>query len=518
MTGARNLARTLFAAPRGAPNPMATLADAKAVAAHQGAVSALIKLLQTGCGRYAQLAAGKRLPAPPFLCANLLDEDPAEFTRDMANADGVLDTLYYTAAALLNLSTTKLNQLALAKRGMRTLLGGRTLMAAVARGALAAPEGRCGPELDREQAVADILTATLANVAAHVHNRSRLYRLELAGALALQQELLGVPTQLRASVAAMVGGAEARGPAGTARALLPPLPRRRSEEPVGVRSRTRGGYDSAGRSIKTKLPLHILPKTAFAPILRKDQEPFGAAIGGTGKPNWAPGPAAAEEDRATNAMDTPRGGAGNALEIEEDTQATRLFQMWADITFQGLQEEESSIESLHTKSYKMVDPETGEWRNERSGYPLLAASLRRPMTAMWDATPESMAQRGRARWAPAVSEYRQSDANSEPASGVAARLLCTDAPTEAAGVLAAAARDLDRDGLVSGDIRALHIRPTTAERQGGKVPLAVLRPDTRGGEVGVLPVREVCCWGAAMTCSSGLLTPASQPTWMVATA
>ena len=490
MVGARNLARTLFAAPRGAPNPTAALADAKAVAAHQGAVSALIKLLQVGCGRYAQLCAGKGLPTRPFVFASLLEDDPAEFTRDMANVDGVLDTLHYTAAALLNLSTTKLNQLALAKRGMRSLLGGRTLMAAVARGALAAPEGRCGLQLDREQAIADMLTATVTNIAAHVQNRSRLYRMELSGALAVQQELLGMPTRLRAAAAAIVGSQEGRGPAGAAGVLLPPVPRSRSEEPGGRRTRVRGGLDSAGRSIDTTLPLRMLPKAVFAPVLRRDQAPPGMSFGGVGGRMKLPLGTGGGDDAAEYG-DTQGGETGNSAEIDEDMQATKLFQVWADMTFQGLQEEESSHVSLHTKSFKMVDPETGEWRNERSGFPLLAAALRRPMTGMWDQTPERMAQRGRARWAPAVSEYRQSTANSAPASGVAARLLCTDAPTEAAGVLTAAARELDRDGHVGPEVRAIHIRPSTAERRGGKVPLTVLRPDTRSGEVGPLPVAEV---------------------------
>eukprot|EP00892_Ulva_mutabilis_P009697 jgi/Ulvmu1/709/UM010_0081.1 len=484
MTGARNLARTLFAAPRGALNPMAALSDAKAVAAHQGAVSALVKLLQVGCGRYAQLCAGEGLPTRPFPFASLLDDDPAEFTRDMANADGVLDTLHYTAAALLNLSTTKLNQLALAKRGMRTLLGARTLLAAVARGALAAAERRTGAQLEREQAVVDMLTAAISNIAAHVQNRSRLYRMELSGALALQQELLGVPTSLRAAAAA-VGGVP-KGAAGAAGALLPPLPRSRSEEPQGVRHRARGGYDSDGRSIDTTLPMRMLPKAVFAPVLRRERPHARFALGTHGGPSKTTATGGDGGDAAAAGDPGPR----SSHEVEEEMHATKLFQVWADLTFQGLQEEESSHDSLHTKSYKMVDPETGEWRNERAGFPLLAASLRRPMAALWDQTPESLAQRGRARWMPRVSEYRQAAAGSAPATGVAARLLCTDAPMGAAEVLSAAARELAREGQVGPSVRAQHVRPSTAERRSGQLPLAVLRPDTRGADVTALPVAE----------------------------
>lgn len=494
MTGAWNLARTLFAAPRGALNPVAALSDAKAVAAHQGAISALIKLLQTGCGRYAQLCAGQGLHSRPFMFASLLDDDPAEFTRDMANADGVLDTMHYTAAALLNLSTTKLNQLALAKRGMRTLLGARTLFAAVARGALPAAEGRTGAQLGREQAIVDMLTATVANVAAHVQNRSRLYRMELSGALAVQQELLGVPTAIRAAAAAIVGAQKNAGPAGVAGALLPPLPRSRSEEPHGVRLRARGGYDSAGRTLDTTLPARMLPKAVFAPVLRREREPAGIptrAHAGLFKAAEAQGDS--EDAAAAHA------GGGEGNDGDEEMQAAKLFQVWADLTFQGLQEEESSNVSLHTKSYKMVDPDTGEWRNERSGFPLLAASLRRPMAALWDQTPEALAQRGRARWTPPVSEYRQATAGSAPATGVAARLLCTDVPIGAAGVLAAAARELAEEGRVGPDVPALHVRPSTAERRRGQLPLAVLRPDTRSGKLGELPVAEVLTAAAPQT-------------------
>jgi hypothetical protein len=481
LCAARNLARTLYAAPLGSSAPFKVLADARAVAAHEGAVGALVRLLQTACGRYAQLAAGEPLAPAAFAFARFLEDDPAEFTRDMCNPSGVLDTLHYTSAALLNLSSAPLIQLAIARRGLRTLYGAQALLAAAVRGDLPLPEGTLGTSAQAD--IANMLTATLGNVTAHPANRSRLYRLELAGAVALQQHLLGQP--------AAPAAAGARAGALRCRALLPPLPRALSEGHASARYAVRGGTAECGRSVSVHVAKSMRPKAVFAPILRGD----------------APVPDAAARQAAvphdTTALGTLRTATGSTDASDEDASPATLFKLWAEITFPQLQEEDAKAASAAHAHLRSVDPATGDWVEERLGFPLLASALRRPVADLLEDTPGTLAMRGRARWAPPVSEYRQSQHASAPPGGLPARLLRTDAPSGAADALRKAAAALMADGVVGDGVRVIHVRPSTAERRGGRVPLTVLRARNSAAntvEVGWKEVRAVLgsCWAAAL--------------------
>lgn len=468
------MARTLYAAPRGSEKPAKALADAKAVAAHQGAITALIRLLQCACGRYALLSAGEKLAPFSFPFSRYLEDDPAEFTRDMCNVEGVLETLYYTAAALLNLSTSPLNQVAIAKRGLRTLFGAQAFMSAAARGKIPVQAGTSFHSVKVD--IANILAATLMNVSTHTQNRSRLYRMELTGAVALQQQLLGEiqGTEFTGKAAGSLASAVA------AQSLLPPLPRTKADGAPNPRHMIKGGMDDQAACMESILAKRVRPKAVFSPILRRDESTSSPAIP---QAMQLRGVSAAHTLGVAMDMSEIRAGTVDSGLSDEDAAASKLFKMWAEVTFPQLQEEDAKAASLATAQFRMVDPETGDWVNERSGYPLLASALRRPVAALLEDTPEALAARGRARWAPPVSEYRQTISQSSMASGgLPARMLQTDAPAKASDALKMAATALVTEGEVRRDVPVMHVRPSTAERKGGRVPLTVLRARMTSGD------------------------------------
>ena len=61
-------------------------------------------------------------------------------------------------------------------------------------------------------------------------------------------------------------------------------------------------------------------------------------------------------------------------------------------------------------------------------------------------------------------------------------MLQTDAPAGAADALTMAATALATEGEVSRDVPVMHVRPSTADRKGGRVPLTVLRARKIAGD------------------------------------
>ena len=395
----------------------------------------------------------------------------------MCNVEGVLETLYYTAAALLNLSTSPLNQVAIAKKGLRSLFGAQAFMSATARGKMPV---QAGCSLHKVQVdISNILAATLMNISTHTQNRSRLYRMELAGAVALQQHLLGkIPrNEATGKVAGSLSGAVA------ARSLLPPLPRTKADGPPNPRHMIRGGLDDQSACMESICAKRVRPKAVFSPILRRDESTSSKSS--TVVPHALPNRASTAAHLFGVTMDTAemRATTVDSGTSDEDAAASKLFKMWAEVTFPQLQDEDAKAGSLATAQFRMVDPETGDWLNERSGYPLLSSALRRPVAALLEDTPEALAARGRARWAPPVSEYREATSQSCMASGgLPARMLQTDAPAGAADALTMAATALATEGEVSRDVPVMHVRPSTADRKGGRVPLTVLRARKIAGD------------------------------------
>jgi hypothetical protein len=465
MVGARALALAISEAPFGHPSPSAAVTDAKAIATHQGAVSALVRLLQLAMSRYVAVHAGTELPQAAYPLAQLLDDDPAKFTRNMATHDGAVDTLYYAAAAMLNLSTNRVNQVVLAKRGLRTILGAQALMLSLAHGLTA---------LDaRERRIAEVLVGTVQNLAQHPQNRTRFYKAELRGALALQQELLGLAPEERSPSPTRVAPS------------LPPAPRPMA---TGAEWRPRtwvaGGVVALNKSIDSALIKHIRPKALFPAIVRP-----GLTGDGSG---------GAQTSAVAGGATRPSANVEDTVDSMREPTMTALFTAWSEGTFQGGLDEGPEAEVV-SKVTRMVDPSTGDWHKERSGFPLLNAALRRPTAAMWGDSQGARAQRGFTRWRPAISEYQQDNAGADAVctNVTTARLLRTDAPEAAAagGLLLAAAQDMVASGALAEGLPLLKLRPSTAERRGGRLSLTVLKPSVANGTVQAAqqPARAVRC-------------------------
>jgi len=87
----------------------------------------------------------------------------------------------------------------------------------------------------------------------------------------------------------------------------------------------------------------------------------------------------------------------------------------------------------------LFDPQTGEWlQPEPEATPGLWQLLCRPLKHLWQDSPESRVRDGNARWAPAVSEYRQA-ALQYPLQHAAECMMTTEPPGELADIQRATA-------------------------------------------------------------------------------
>jgi hypothetical protein len=180
---------------------------------------------------------------------------------------------------------------------------------------------------------------------------------------------------------------------------------------------------------------------------------------------------------------------------------------------------------------QLFDESTGEWLpGVPKASPGLGRLLCKPLKHLWQDSPESRARDGNARWAPAVSEYRQTQLQ-YPLQHAAEGMLTAEAPSDA-GTLQAATASLAATGRCALRGRALGLgwmrtrqpavvlcrgvtsmlpdvrraillhrldagatvskeRPSTAQRQRGRVPLAVLAAPASaatGGEAAHAPL------------------------------
>jgi hypothetical protein len=471
MVGARSLARALCTAPRGSKDPARFVRDAKAVATHQGAASALLNLLQLVVGRYMTLRSEGKLLSNPFPLLGYLEDDPACFTRDMANMEGVLETLYYTCAALLNLSTLRVAQLVLARRGLASLLGAQSLFSSHMSDAGA-----------QEQRISELLVGVVQNLAQHPQNRTCFYKAELSGTVALQRELLE-----RGETSYMQSESPLR------EQPLPPMPPPR----VGANAwrpstHVKSGFTELHGSLDSTLSAQVRPKAMFPAISR--QAAFGTQRTGP------PGEGSSIAPHATHIADGRADEEDAAAVRAEEPSVAALFTAWMDSTFQGSGEEEA-VAAAPTKHLRMVHPDTGAWQNERDGFPLLLRALRRPIAAMWADSVAARRMCGAKRWNPSISEYRQADksVSGPPMHAMAARLMHTNAPSMADAPLDDAACQLAAHGAVEDSLLLVRLRPSTAERRSGRVPLTVLKPDLAPDSSVMplpdpcLPVRFSCC-------------------------
>lgn len=259
LRGARGIARTCFAAARGAPNGVALLREAKTTAAEAGAVAALVELLRRTASKYLVALEGGVLLPPPLI-STLSEGEYSMYERDMNSKEGMLELLLANLGALLNLTTLQANQPKVARRGLMTLLSGNTSL-------YTAIVDLAHPSTD-ELRVLDLLAAIIQNLAAHPHNRTRMYRAELRGTAAMDRVLQGPaspePTDTTAEISIarerLLAGAtgagtlalEARTAAARMGAQSPPPPQQQQQQQPGAGARM---SSSAGQHLPSSSPL-----------------------------------------------------------------------------------------------------------------------------------------------------------------------------------------------------------------------------------------------------------------------
>ncbi len=264
--GCHGLARMTYTAPYGCPDPKGFLKEAKAVASALGAVEALIALLKRLNKRYQNLGGPAGLvgslrtaspglgqggrPNGPTHVPGGDGDNPSSFERDMQNLEAVQDIYFVAMAGLLNLSVLKTNQVPIAKRGLLVLLGTNTLfynrvvalraqLNATRPGAAGAAAG--ADALAREEQLLHLCSAIIQNISLHPQNRTRLYKAELKGSVALDKVI----------EAATDVDEETR----TAAAFLPAIPSMRSVSPAAqASSMSLGAKSTKSRSAGVRSP------------------------------------------------------------------------------------------------------------------------------------------------------------------------------------------------------------------------------------------------------------------------
>ncbi|KXZ56071.1 hypothetical protein GPECTOR_2g953 [Gonium pectorale] len=525
--GCHGLARMTYTAPYGCPDPKAYLREAKAVAAALGGVEALIALMKRLNRRYQELgapgvvlAAGLRstsgtgsAPAPEDSggasggAGEPREENPIIFERDMHNMEAVQDIYFVAMAALLNLSVLKANQVPIAKRGLLVLLGTNTvfynrvvaLRAQLNATRPGAPSAAAGADsLAREEQLLHLCSAILQNISQHPQNRTRLYKAELKGSVALDKViesatdvddetrtaasfLPSIPSAHSASPSPIpsstsVGMASSVGRGGKAGSSLGPSG---SSVRIGAGSTGRGGRapqkvtqngQVINNSVDTVLAGTVRPKVVFPPICERGgaeanpSQRFVASptlnrINSAGMHSVKSG-----EDNGSDTVEYNE-AAGATMRHVAVTDSRYRFLTWIDNTFHDLDaggnvpfsttrkggsappptaagagagdDGRSAAPSRATHRKPLWD-ENGDWLpNEPESFKALNKLLARPLSHLWQEMPEHRARQGRQRWEPVVSEYREL-ASDKPLTRPAAKLLSTAPPKDQDDLLMAA--------------------------------------------------------------------------------
>ncbi|MEW5317782.1 MAG: hypothetical protein WDW38_009052 [Sanguina aurantia] len=176
--GCHSLARICYTTPYGAPSPKEFSTQAKALVNTLGGLDALVALLRRTNKTFASFGARPTLPRPLLSRAGRRD-DASAYERDMSSRDAIQDTYTVLLGALLNASVLRSNLVPLARKGLMTLLGTTSfLYTKVATDPLG---------VERNQHLLDVCCAIVQNLSLHPHNRTRLYKAELKGSVALDK-------------------------------------------------------------------------------------------------------------------------------------------------------------------------------------------------------------------------------------------------------------------------------------------------------------------------------------------
>eukprot|EP00879_Flechtneria_rotunda_P024201 GHRR01025649.1.p1 GENE.GHRR01025649.1~~GHRR01025649.1.p1 ORF type:complete len:986 (+),score=357.96 GHRR01025649.1:892-3849(+) len=198
-----------------------------------------------------------------------------------------------------------------------------------------------------------------------------------------------------------------------------------------------------------------------------------AVNGGTGYPSPIPVGALSCKSKAATSIAGFPGSPTSTIDSKDQ------FLIWMDTTFADMQQSRergmSPVADVERKTTRrqMFD-EDGKWlQPEPETSQALQRLMCRPLKHMWQDSPQARARAGKARWSPAVSEYRQ--ANLEyPMQHAAEGMLTASAPAEVDDLMEATA-ELTMTGRCDNELVSIE-RPATRERQQGQVPMTVLDP------------------------------------------
>eukprot|EP00191_Tetraselmis_sp_GSL018_P024515 CAMPEP_0177627972 /NCGR_PEP_ID=MMETSP0419_2-20121207/31498_1 /TAXON_ID=582737 /ORGANISM="Tetraselmis sp., Strain GSL018" /LENGTH=1910 /DNA_ID=CAMNT_0019129181 /DNA_START=17 /DNA_END=5750 /DNA_ORIENTATION=+ len=454
MRAARYIGRLTFTTPYLQPKPRATLAATKENIAAMDGIVHLVKLL-TRCQKRYNISL--RNPNIDFRPKRLSDTDmdrSMHFEKDCNTVGAILECYYYTLCSLLNLSTLKANQVTIARKGLRILMGiisyfSRQHVTTEAEGNI-------------EKRLYLLASSVVQNLSLHPKNRTIFYKAELTGSAALEREL--------------EGGED-----------ISALPNLLPREQLSARK---------NRPLSSKVlePLHsIRPKVVFStvspgPSLMPSAGSQGQGLGATRDLANTNEP----EKDAETVSKAPE-GLPNTFSFqqgersEENTgyqwKSKEKFLRWFETSeeFSSLGKTGSEVLLPHYAQPKGQDgrrrfDDQGNWIVENRDLKGLPRLLRRPLNHLWEEPPDYCKRNGAMRWEPGISEFRQPKDNIQM-SGTALRLMSTRLPNSADNLLKAAIEITKGGSIEIVEDRFTVTRPTTAEREGGRLALTRLYPD-----------------------------------------
>jgi len=536
--GCHGIARLCFAAPYGATpeGGREYLREAKAAAAILGGVDAMIALIRRINKRYQDLLSGRR-PGMRRLSSvfshksfhahmqSMTHEDPDDssaYERDMTTLEAQQDLYFMVFSALLNISVLKSAQPMVAKKGLLVLLGTSTL--------LYNRVATSGMPCESEEKLLHVISGITQNLALHPGNRTRLYKAELHGSLALdkliEQAMEGEDASTAAGTKSTVSSTlpPISPPAATFRnrtgapgsAASQPAPLWKTNNVGPTASTVRSSLPNSTLNVSLDTALHaqqIRPKVVFPPIVENKEDVWqmrnkdvraASRMATMSRSQTRMRVTDQEQGGAVSFRDTSRhassvGGNSDRMSTMESPSSANLampqdsrtrFMSWVDSTFagEGLEGNSSmagaynALDAQKQTCRRAMWDENGDWLDsEPESSKLLNKLLCRPLNHLWNDSPETRARHGQNRWEPAVSEYREGTPGVNMVRS-AARLMQTAPPKGEAALMEAATQMMSSgayDQMTAsqrmGDFSME--RPNTASRQQGRVALTVLNPD-----------------------------------------
>lgn len=400
-----------------------------------------------------------------------------EFEEDMDTHTNAVFNLNACIAALLNLSTSRKNQLQIARKGLFSVLAVSSML-----GELVTIYGIEGPE----KHLLDLCSKLLQNLSLEPTNRTRFYIAELRGTVRMIEKKIGKDPIMEddREVSALTLQSDRLRGGGS--------PDRRLKTQDGARVlMSKGGY----KTLTTKgpaLPRDAVsrPKVEFDTDLPEDDRPETGTRRRSANRTTKLGYSQLPSTRAmTDGLPGTRnpddgayasaaaGGAAGLASPGRLTTRTRFSEFLQAM----LPEEErllAAAEEAAESGSESEDEQMGARDQLRISLPSLPQLMRRPMNHLWRPTPDEKMRHGRHRWNPKVLEYREveeDEASKMKMGATARRLLTCNRPEEAASKLFTMSLDLTMPGGSDLTIDRLTMRVDKKDTKGGKVPVTIMQ-------------------------------------------